>query len=247
MPTFSQRKGVKPIRETLQIEAMDDDLRAQLWNVLHFCVWDTEDFMYSSYGGPGRIHKFAESLWFRHFKKPVTSLPDTPQKIMAVLERQFFDASWNEVYDLLEAVVEIARNATLERAINKVLEEELAGYRLVKRQFTDITHPQEIAALEQALAEDQFGPVAQHVARALELLSDRKKPDYRNSIKESISAVESLVRILTGNDKATLNDALRVLERKKKLHSALRDAFGKLYGYTRDSPRDARRVESRRG
>lgn len=66
------------------------------------------------------------------------------------------------------------------------------------------------------------------------MLSDRKNPDYRNSIKESISAVESLARILTKNNKATLGDALRLLEQRRGLHLALREAFSKLYGYTSD-------------
>jgi hypothetical protein len=70
--------------------------------------------------------------------------------------------------------------------------------------------------------------------RALQLLSDRKAPDYRNSIKESILAVESMARVVAENEKATLADALKALEKSKKLHTALKDGFGKLYGYVND-------------
>ena len=49
-------------------------------------------------------------------------------------------------------------------------------------------------------------------------MSDRQRPDYRNSIKESISAVESIAQQLSGNNKATLDDALKILEKKGKLH-----------------------------
>jgi hypothetical protein len=66
------------------------------------------------------------------------------------------------------------------------------------------------------------------------LLSNREQPDYRNSIKESISAVESLARIMTNNHKATLGDALKIIERSGKLHPALKEGFSKLYGYTSD-------------
>ena len=66
-------------------------------------------------------------------------------------------------------------------------------------------------------------------------LSDRKTPDYRNSIKESISAVEAMARIVAGTPKATLGDALKVMERKQQLHPALKEAFSKLYGYANDS------------
>jgi hypothetical protein len=100
--------------------------------------------------------------------------------------------------------------------------------------FTDITDNQEIEMIEEALSSNDFPSVSTHLKRALELLSDRKKPDYRNSIKESISAVESIAQIITGNSKATLGDALKTLEKSIKLHTALKDGFTKIYGYTSD-------------
>ena len=73
-----------------------------------------------------------------------------------------------------------------------------------------------------------------HLQRALELLSDKKLPDYRNSIKESISAVESACQTLSGNSKATLGDGLKLLKSKTPLHPAFETALIKLYGYTSD-------------
>ncbi|HHW57999.1 MAG TPA: hypothetical protein GXX15_10125 [Clostridia bacterium] len=66
------------------------------------------------------------------------------------------------------------------------------------------------------------------------MLTDRKKPDYRNSIKESISAVESLVKLISSDKKGDLNRAIRKLEEKIYIHPALKEAFIKLYGYTSD-------------
>ena len=82
--------------------------------------------------------------------------------------------------------------------------------------------------------DDRFAGVNAHLGRAMELLSDRTNPDYRNSIKESISAVESLAQVITGQPKATLGDALKVLKKGERLHPALSDGFSKLYGYTSD-------------
>jgi hypothetical protein len=67
--------------------------------------------------------------------------------------------------------------------------------------------------------------------RSLELLSDRQNPDYRNSIKESISAVESLAATTLGQ-KGTLGQLIKKLEREIGLHPALQSAFSSLYGYT---------------
>jgi hypothetical protein len=233
--SFSQRKGLTPVRTMLQVGSMDDALRASLWNLLHIHIWDTDRFLWSSSGETGVIGKFAKALWFQHFKKPFSDIPAMPGLILDKIERYYFASQWNEVYDFLEVVVAVWPDPGLQKVINHVLERELAGYQLVNRQFVDVTDPQEIAALEEAISQDQFGSVSAHLSRALELLADRKNPDYRNSIKESISAVESLARILTKNEKATLGDALKLLERSKALHPALREGFSKLYGYTSDA------------
>jgi len=79
---------------------------------------------------------------------------------------------------------------------------------------------------------DKFSSVKTHLTRALELYSDRKTPDYRNSIKESISSVESLARIIIANDNATLGQALKEIEKKHQIPAALKAAFSSLYGYT---------------
>lgn len=233
--SFSQRKGLKPTRKVFQVEAMDAPLRASLWNVLHLHLWDTEEFLWDRYGSVGRISNFARALWLHYFKEPMTGIPSNPHEILGFVERYFFDCTWNEVYDFLEAVIAIEENEDLESNINYFLERELAGYHLINRKFVDVTDPLEIAAIEEALHDNQFKPVADHLNRALELLADRKNPDYRNSIKESISAVESVACILAKNSKATLGDALKLLEQSQRLHPALRDAFSKLYGYTSDA------------
>jgi len=69
----------------------------------------------------------------------------------------------------------------------------------------------------------------------LDMLADRFSPDYRNSIKESISAVESVAQIITDDSFATLGSALKVIERKGTMHPALKASLSSLYGYTSDA------------
>src|SRR6185295_17139752 len=89
--------------------------------------------------------------------------------------------------------------------VSRILSEEHAGFRLMDGLFVEITDETEIEAIEQALSttsKDRFAPARAHLVSALEMLSDRNAPDYRNSIKESISAVEAIAQILTGNPQA---------------------------------------------
>jgi len=98
------------------------------------------------------------------------------------------------------------------------------------------TSEEEIAAIEQALAvPDSLKPVREHLKQSLTLLADKTNPDYRNSIKESISAVESLSKIVAKLPKTTLSPALAAIEKKTALHPSLKEAFQKLYGYTNDA------------
>jgi hypothetical protein len=66
-------------------------------------------------------------------------------------------------------------------------------------------------------------------------MADRKTPDFRNSIKESISAVEALCIVITDDSKTTLGQALTIIEKVHKIHPALKKSFTSLYGFTSDS------------
>ena len=73
------------------------------------------------------------------------------------------------------------------------------------------------------------------IEKAIKLLSDKKNPDYENSIKESISAVEALCCQIIG-EKKTLGDALNYLKKYIiDMHPSMLEAMKKLYGYTSDA------------
>jgi hypothetical protein len=76
-----------------------------------------------------------------------------------------------------------------------------------------------------------------HLENAVRLMSQKTSPDYRNSIKDSISAVEAICRAVTNDKNATLGQALDKIEEqgKIKLQGALKRAFDSLYGYTSGS------------
>lgn len=234
MKSFSQRKGIVPVSEVIQLNGMNEALRNSLWNVFDVAVWSSDGFMYKQYGAPG-IDAFSTDLWFGFFKQPIDTRPKYSSDKLAVIRDHFFSCKWNEVYDFIEFVVgHYSRLQRLPEFLNRVLERESAGYRIISGHVVDITSEQEVLMLEEAVRDTRFSGVAAHLAQALELLSDREHPDYRNSIKESVSAVESMARIVAENPKATLPDALKALEKHGRLHAALKDGFVKLYGYTSD-------------
>lgn len=235
--TFSQRKGLKPTPELLQVDSMDASLRNCLWNAFDRNLWSHERAQITA--TRERIRSFGVRLWGDFFKLPVDRVSKSRiSDILEYIRKYYFECEWNEVYDFVEFTADylyqMRYHDTYEQ-LNAVLSAELSGYRFVNNQLTDITSEQEVSMLEEALSDNQFKGVATHLNRALELYADRENPDYRNSIKESVSAVESMAKIVTGNNKATLTDALKSIERNGQLHKALKDGFEKLYAYTSDA------------
>ena len=106
----------------------------------------------------------------------------------------------------------------------------MSAFRFVDDQLVRVTSESEIEAVEAPLAVGDHPDVA-HLRSAMDHLSSRTNPDFRNSVKESISAVEAACRDLVGDPKATLGQALKSVD---GLHPAMRDAFSKLYGWTSD-------------
>ena len=122
------------------------------------------------------------------------------------------------------------------KMLNDVFEKDNVGYRIIGKQISPITNETEIQSIESALALGRpFSGARIHIQTALEKYSDKTDPDYRNCVKESISAVESMCQILADNPKATLGAALKVLNNSGiDIHSALAAGFEKIYGYTSD-------------
>ena len=104
------------------------------------------------------------------------------------------------------------------------------------KRASEISSSDEVDEIENAIEKSTpYYGVKQHLSKAITLLNDKKNPDYRNSIKESISAVESLCATISRDKNATLGVALRGLEKRGVLHPALKSAFSSLYGYTSDA------------
>ncbi len=243
--SFSQRYGYKKARDAIQLDDIDEPLRNGLWSVLDLHAWSTVRRSTGIYSGiyisreSNKDHYIlAARLWLDYFKEPLDQLGSDWTKVLARLRKHFFEAKWFEVYDFVEFVANNFQRHRFKEgfieACNDRLETEASAYRFLGSSITRITDPIELQQIDEALT-NSAGPVQEHISRALELLSDRTQPDYRNSIKESISAVESLVMLETGSDKGTLGQLLKVLEEKIKLHSALKNAFSSLYGYTSDA------------
>jgi hypothetical protein len=233
---FSERHGYSRVRAAIQFESMDNDLRVDLWNY-------SLQISTSLIGEAGHAQQstFCRDLQATFFKRPIDELGYVPG-VQLRLKEWILETSWHRVYDLLEFLVEevhdLEDSASYEECIeryNQILENNLAAYRFVGGVLAPMDSAVDLAAVEDALADaGALAGVQHHLARALDLLADRQSPDYSNSIKESISAVESLCALIT--KEKTLGAAIKRLKGNGfAIHPALERAWLSLYGYTSDA------------
>lgn len=226
---FSERMGIVKASNIIQKDDMNDDLRTDLFNVFYLFTQKDSEFFNS---------KMQKILYFDFFKKPVSDA--LSYYFYGEIKYFIENSEWNYVYDLIECVVETIKHHKLTSQsiddligdLNNVLKRNNSAYRFVGTQIACITDDTEIKEIETA-QENPHSNVQTHINTALGFLSDRQNPDYRNSIKESISAVEALCREITGE--STLDKALPALVKKGvEIPNMLRKSFEHFYHFTND-------------
>ena len=244
---FSEREGfVQPPAQ--QIDSMSDELRNCLWNALYnflngFNV-ATKTWRELTFAQEIAKH-FCLRLWVDFFNRPQGQFPD--YGLENSFESLFKGLKWYQVYDLIEFIMDefhkLTKNLYFRQhvlplarffcgACEQCLTKHNSAHRICGGKVVRITSKQEIAEIDSAMNSEHPLP-SDHIRKALSLFANRTTPDYPNSIKESISAVESLAKIVTGKKQATLGELTRELG---GLRPAFQKALGKLYGYTSDAP-----------
>lgn len=241
---FSQRIGATPATKQIQVEEIDNELLNGLWNALKIYFIDPLE-KYSQYSRDTEFDLFCKILWLHFYKLPIDTIPENCYRSESYIRERFFQFKWFEVYDFLEFIANINPKTIrfdqykLKEFCNRILERENAGYRFIDDNISPITNSAEINEIEEAINSSghftAFSGANVHLKNSLDKISDKKTPDYRNSIKESISAVESVAKKISDNKKDTLSGALDKIKGKTKIHPALEHGFKQLYGYTSDT------------
>jgi hypothetical protein len=234
MARFSQRVGVKPPFKSGPKEA-SYELRTAAWNLLHPIltpIGDRPEWV--------RYQLAAKALW-NHLHWATDEIPNLAVEGRVVFKGQWFQCDWLAFFDLFEFCVQFVAQHERQRhgdpiawfrLANQLLEQQGCAYRFISEELAPITNPIEMAEVESA-SECAIAAVATHIRGALEQLPPNPNASPRNSIKESISAVEATLKHLTGSPSVTLGEGLKAFEAKYgPLHESMRRGFVKLYAYT---------------
>jgi AbiJ N-terminal domain 4 len=183
------------------------------------------------------------------------------EHILDTLEEYYDELKWYEVYDLLEFVADylskhnvsrlqdpeklmsglelksrkqlkyvlVNRNMEFIQDCNKILNDENTAYRFIGNVISTITSEEEIKEVDKAMPFENCG---EHLNTALQLLSYRKNPKFRESIASSIKAIECISQKICGKN-VTFTEAMKTIENKLRINipPPLSESFKKLYGF----------------
>ena len=226
---FSERMGFVKVSDIFQIDSMSQDLRNRIYNFI--------EEIYRLHDHRTTVHKM---IHCEFYKLPHNLFQNCGLLVMSgSFDDSFNQSEWYQIYDLLEYIINLYKksdfagyvNYTKDQfitEINLILKEERSGYRIIDNLVTPIIDNNEIASIEEAINQQDNASI--HLKTALQHLSNKQNPDYRNSIKESISAVEFVIRTIT--KESTLGKGLNKIQAKIHLPTVLKDGFEKIYAYT---------------
>lgn len=248
-PRFSERIRAVPPPSTLQLDEMTSELKNSLWNLVLDTVlrgsMDEGTLLDALDWGESKLERLhhVQPIWRDLLHLPLDTLDAS--NCRSQLKEAFYSLEWYRVYDLIEfihehydAVVQSGSPSEFVEEANRVLEEHMSAYRFINGVLLAITSEQEIASIKQSIQtarQSQLYGTAKHFEAALQLMAKRPEPDYRNAVKEAISAVEALAKQLTDERGGGIRKALAKLDAHVHFHPAFKNGIKQLYGYTSDA------------
>lgn len=230
---FSDRMQIKPINRQFQIKDLDERTRVAIINKCHLA------FSLFEQTAPRASVLLRYDILKDVYGQEVNDFSTVDDRtIRMIITTTIREDDYDDVLTVIEYLVKKMDGNIKPRfyakAFNEVFEQEYVGYRFVDTNIVPITATEETAAIEEALS-SPYDEVSAHLAKATGFIADRKKPDYENAVKESISAVERMC-FLIGGKCSGLKEAFKKLEDKgMSVHPSMKEAFIKLYGYTSDA------------
>lgn len=172
------------------------------------------------------------------------------ESAMAALTEHLKGCDWPEFYDFVELVGQLLKEQDDEvpfgdteyfeaytKKVNALLHEDGIGWHLNDKSELTRQIPRPVAKRAEAAREalkDKFAPARVHYQKATDYLY-RHPIDEANSVKEIVSAVESVARAVEPKA-TTLGVAIKLLQRDPRYSKYLLDGLEKLYVYSNATP-----------
>jgi hypothetical protein len=230
---FSKCYGLRPTPEGLMYEDVSERARTGLYHIVRQFLDDKYEALYNVLCVALRIP------FNRHVQASGT--PDFRASLE--IEKLIKDCQWWQFYDICEVLWQglkyKSQKDSLSDEINNLLREEHLGFELRDGKVEKIGSGFVDAQIKEArylLKEPEFKGADEHFEKALKALNIRPKPDVENCVKDAVSAIESIGRIIVNDDRAMLSDIIKNMAKDRTIPKPLDEVIQKIYAYRGDQP-----------
>ena len=249
--TFAEREGKDPLPEPMRLEHVSQKFKQQIWLAIEREIQSQS----KSRGLVSRIFRLfnhsMQNILFRYRHEVLGLFADDARRV-------HWDGAWDPEADMwwFKGKIEKGEYCEVLSLIEFILRQEECPRQLhnnIKNAFngTSIAYfvcdvnglptitPRSSRETEEAtrqaiksIEQSSMDGATTHLRQASEHINAQR---FLDAVRESIHAVESVARMIDPKASTTLGPALDSLQQADLLkHSALKQAFQKLYGYTSD-------------
>jgi hypothetical protein len=230
--TFAQAEGAAPLPTQLKRTEISSELRAVLWNYIYRELEETADTATWTYvGEPWRT--ILRDVHVYLFHQPADEFDANFKQATGAVKRVFMAGDYVLIYGWLQHVLRLRALPDFEKRIDKILVYCRSPYRMVAPDvIAPVGSDLEAKTVAKALADLNSASLAGGREHLKAAASELSAGHFADSVRESISAVESVVRVLEPD--GDFSKALAKLETKTNIHGALKKGFLSIYGFTSD-------------
>ncbi len=229
--TFEQAEGADPLPSQLALKEVSDALVAKMWQLFHDEVGNTS----GNWLGPP-WSAILKDHYVERLRQPIDKFDTRTAFAKAHVKHVMFTTDYIRFFGFIQYVLRHPNCPTsLRNRVNLILSSNRAAYRVVDGDtIAPFATEEEGAAAQKALNELKEAGMDGARSHLRNAMSNLTAGAWADSIRESIHAVESVARTIAPNTN-TLGPALTALEKNRVIHTALKSAFGSIYGFTSDA------------
>lgn len=233
---FSKRYALRPTPEGLMYEDVPERARVGLYHLV-------EQFFEQEY----------RAAYLDLYKQICVALRiprnrsvDLDYQASWAIEKLIKECEWWQFYDICEVMWAALYSSYSSRdqdefstQVNTLFREEQLGFEIREGKAEKVGAGFIDAKVKEArylLKEPEFKGADEHFEKAIKALNVRPNPDVENCVKDAVAAIESVGRIIIGDEKALLDDIIKDMAKKGVIPKPLDQTIQKIYAYRGDQP-----------
>lgn len=236
--TFSQAEGLEPIPGPLALGELSQELRASIWAAIYRSMQECRTMTSGVFPQQYLRDPWASILRRKHLyadHKPIDEFHVSYEHHEGEIKTLILAWPYNRVFDFLQHVLgDEGCPPGLAQLLQFEFTRSQAAYDIIEKTIVPRALKEEgdtLRAAFAALGAGQFAGAREHLISAAENLT---KSNFADSVRESIHAVESVAKVISGDHAASLRSVLDSIAKTVPIHGAFKDGLNKIYGYASD-------------